>query len=50
MKSEQKNGKSGVPSYVSPYVEQCEVAVESGFAASGGSNENWNEMPGGGSF
>lgn len=50
MKSGKKKEKSGVPSYVSPYVEQCEVAVESGFAASGGSNENWNEMPGGGSF
>ena len=50
MKFGKQKEKSGVSLYVSPCVEHVEVAVESGFAASGATNENWNEMPGGGSF
>jgi hypothetical protein len=50
MQFEKKKEKDGVPLYVAPCVERVEVAVERGFAASGAANENWNEIPGGGSF
>lgn len=36
--------------YVRPEVEFIELKIERGFAASSGSNESWNETPGGGNF